>query len=249
MGAKTGISWTERTLCRYLYMAQTREGARKAAAKAAGLSVAEYNRNKDAGLSRCYRCKDWRENKHFTMDNDRSDGISRICRDCKSHKYRTTTGIGLLERRRQEEHGMFWCRRCSRWLAQLRFPKRYDGLCKKHQTLYNKEYYHSNPQPIIRRNNARQRNVDPVPIVGGKYLLDQFSNECAYCNAEPDTWDHVIPVCRGGQTEPGNIVPACRSCNSAKGKKDIYEWLKRCAAGKVAIVVDVLLLREVSLGC
>jgi 5-methylcytosine-specific restriction enzyme A len=31
------------------------------------------------------------------------------------------------------------------------------------------------------------------------------------------TLDHVVPLARGGTTSPGNVVPACRSCNKNKG--------------------------------
>ncbi len=29
--------------------------------------------------------------------------------------------------------------------------------------------------------------------------------------------DHVVPVCIGGKSTPGNLVLACQSCNSRKG--------------------------------
>lgn len=38
------------------------------------------------------------------------------------------------------------------------------------------------------------------------------------------TMDHVAPVSQGGETTVGNIIPACRSCNSSKGAKDMIEW-------------------------
>lgn len=43
---------------------------------------------------------------------------------------------------------------------------------------------------------------------------------CHYCNrkfkADQITMDHVIPLARGGTSTPGNIVPACKSCNQSK---------------------------------
>jgi len=43
---------------------------------------------------------------------------------------------------------------------------------------------------------------------------------CHYCEkrfaAKDLTMDHVIPLARGGTSTPGNIVPACRSCNQDK---------------------------------
>ena len=44
---------------------------------------------------------------------------------------------------------------------------------------------------------------------------------CHYCSRKFTfkelTLDHVVPLSRGGTTSPGNVVPACRECNKAKG--------------------------------
>ena len=53
------------------------------------------------------------------------------------------------------------------------------------------------------------------------FLRDQFT--CQYCatkfRANDLTFDHVIPRARGGHTNWDNIVAACQSCNTRKGKK------------------------------
>ena len=48
--------------------------------------------------------------------------------------------------------------------------------------------------------------------------------QCAYCGELASTIDHVIPLVRGGTNREGNLVPACRSCNSAKGPRTVTEW-------------------------
>lgn len=48
---------------------------------------------------------------------------------------------------------------------------------------------------------------------------------CAYCGVvAPLTMDHVVPVSRGGWHAIGNILPACRSCNSSKSDRLLIEW-------------------------
>ena len=53
------------------------------------------------------------------------------------------------------------------------------------------------------------------------YLRDKYT--CQYCGAHgPEitlTYDHVLPVSRGGKTEWDNIVTACDKCNRKKGSK------------------------------
>lgn len=43
---------------------------------------------------------------------------------------------------------------------------------------------------------------------------------CHYCegkfSAEELTMDHVVPIARGGKSSKGNLVPACKACNSKK---------------------------------
>ncbi len=75
-------------------------------------------------------------------------------------------------------------------------------------------------------------------------LKIQMSSEykcCEYCGAIEDlSWDHLIPRAKNGADTADNHVLACRTCNSSKGAKGIYEWyglkrkdeLSRVVAGK-----------------
>jgi hypothetical protein len=51
---------------------------------------------------------------------------------------------------------------------------------------------------------------------------------CHYCGRKtpPDelTMDHIVPIARGGRTTKGNVVPACKSCNTAKRQLLPMEW-------------------------
>ena len=43
---------------------------------------------------------------------------------------------------------------------------------------------------------------------------------CHYCGrqvgAKALTMDHLVPLIRGGRSTKGNVVPACRECNTRK---------------------------------
>jgi 5-methylcytosine-specific restriction endonuclease McrA len=51
---------------------------------------------------------------------------------------------------------------------------------------------------------------------------------CHYCScsvpAKSLTMDHVVPLSRGGRTTKGNVVPACKTCNTAKKQLLPMEW-------------------------
>jgi len=55
----------------------------------------------------------------------------------------------------------------------------------------------------------------------------ELPNQCIYCGSTKDlSYDHLIPRNCGGPDTPDNVVMACKSCNSSKGDKGVYEWFK-----------------------
>ena len=51
---------------------------------------------------------------------------------------------------------------------------------------------------------------------------------CGYCGRPTPprdlTMDHIVPVARGGRSTKGNVLPACKACNSAKKQLLPMEW-------------------------
>ena len=51
---------------------------------------------------------------------------------------------------------------------------------------------------------------------------------CHYCHRPVGrlhlTMDHVVPLSRGGRSNKGNIVPACKECNNKKKQLLPLEW-------------------------
>ena len=48
-----------------------------------------------------------------------------------------------------------------------------------------------------------------------------------YGRKEKLTFDHIIPISKGGKSEFNNFVLACLSCNISKGNKDVSQWCKQ----------------------
>jgi len=59
-----------------------------------------------------------------------------------------------------------------------------------------------------------------------EWLLEHENpNICIYCGAVTDlTTEHILARSRGGEDTPDNAVRVCKSCNSSKGSKRLYEW-------------------------
>lgn len=126
---------------------------------------------------------------------------------------------GQQLRRQMAAKGLRWCRGCCLWLRSALISQ---GACRVCLNAEYRAHYRRNPR-IKAQKVARRRGTDPVPP-DADFVAELFGYSCAYCGGPQQSWDHVIPVVRGGRSEAGNIVPACVSCNSSKGSRDVYVW-------------------------
>jgi hypothetical protein len=54
----------------------------------------------------------------------------------------------------------------------------------------------------------------------------QTGQICNYCGSSDKlALDHIFPQKYGGQANADNLIFACKTCNSSKGKKDLMEWM------------------------
>ncbi len=65
---------------------------------------------------------------------------------------------------------------------------------------------------------------------------------CGYCGhpTQPKalTMDHIVPLARGGKSTKGNVVPACKTCNTAKKNLLPMEWDQYLTRVKEAPLID-----------
>jgi hypothetical protein len=56
------------------------------------------------------------------------------------------------------------------------------------------------------------------------YIRDKY--ECQYCGSKEDLEiDHIIPLSKGGNNEPDNLITSCHKCNALKGDKTLEEFI------------------------
>lgn len=157
-------------------------------------------------------------------------------------------GVPVDEYVRRIRNGEKWCTQCKQWHFRFIFPldrSRGDGLAascrgratrapiqyrlfaaeerRERENAWYREYYAGPAGAAIRsRIYARKRDLEPIP---DWWREETMRDSCAYCPEDAETLDHVIPVAMGGQSEPGNLVPACRTCNSRKKDTDPQPWI------------------------
>ncbi len=76
----------------------------------------------------------------------------------------------------------------------------------------------------IRREKAKARELRQSQW----WKRKRSTGRCHYCGCtfKPAelTMDHLVPIVRGGRSTQGNVVPACKDCNSKKKYLLPMEW-------------------------
>lgn len=86
------------------------------------------------------------------------------------------------------------------------------------------------------RKKSRDRDARKA-AARGKHTFEQWMCRvvyygwmCVYCGKsltdQTLSQDHAIPLCRGGTNFASNLLPACKRCNTSKGKKTFAEYMK-----------------------
>ena len=95
------------------------------------------------------------------------------------------------------------------------------------------------PTVMTRDEYATRKNRESLSKRLGataRRIAARDENRCVYCGATAETsgahlhLDHVVPRSEGGADEAGNLVLACRSCNSARQALSLREWSRAVAA-------------------
>lgn len=79
------------------------------------------------------------------------------------------------------------------------------------------------------------------------------NNHCWYCCKELPTSqltrDHVFPRSKGGCNDMDNIIMVCKSCNSSKGKMDLFEWYSEVRKEYPPLNVLIHYLKNIYMYC
>lgn len=200
---------------------------RATAASRIGISLAEYDALRANGLKWCMGCRTWLATSEFGSDRSRGDGLASRCANCRMSSSGSTPG--QRERRVRAKVGERWCRGCRAWLPTNEILR--DGACRAHINAEARAWFARNGEAVQARRGraiAYRRGLAPIPAWWAAETRIAFGGKCAYgCGQDANTWDHIWPVSRGGISAPGNLAPACASCNSSKNNRNPAPWVER----------------------
>ena len=144
---------------------------------------------------------------------------------------------GFCYRHRFYEKPRFNCDFCGKFgkTSAIRDDKR---MCHKCYKNLRKEHFHALE---LGWRDKRKKYLSDEEI---KSIVERDKN-CVYCgSSERLSFDHIVPISKGGKSELNNLVIACMKCNLSKNRSDVKEWCKHKGEGLPGIVKDLLKKQE-----
>jgi 5-methylcytosine-specific restriction endonuclease McrA len=166
-----------------------------------------------------------RATEYFSQNASKYDGLNSRCRECSR----------VQNNRYREQHREELARKQRAYVAANRevvlgkkraygnLPETRARVREKSREWRQANRWKRNEAQRVRR--ARKKGVlaERLP----EWFVQQHCGDpCYYCGApNADTWDHMIPLVRGGPHTLENLVRACRPCNSQKHTQTAEEFL------------------------
>ena len=105
----------------------------------------------------------------------------------------------------------------------------YANLAMAHSAVTKKQNEYEKLNLIIRAKllkGLQSGNMNMRTIFDDEKVKLQTGQICNYCGSnEKLALDHIFPQKYGGKDDAENLIFACKTCNSSKGKKDLMEWM------------------------
>jgi len=113
-----------------------------------------------------------------------------------------------LEKMRDQDKKSYQQHRSQKIADRRRYALKYPDRVKARLSAYR----------------ARRKNAPRADLTAAQWreIKEAYGHRCVYCGRKMQrlTQDHITPLSRGGSHTVHNIVPACISCNSAKGARE-----------------------------
>jgi len=203
----------------------------------------------------CSACKQIKGFEYFSNSTKTKDGKDARCRECKSAQFKAWMEknkeanlerakqwrIENPERNRQNKNAWNQAhpekarQRTQEWVKanpekKRELNKQWDLAHPDKLRAKQRNWNKNNPQKVAQRNLRRRSRVlaKGIYAISAKEIFNLLNKSCFYCQSkDKPSLDHVIPVSRDGSHSIGNLVTACRSCNSSKRDLTIMEWRMR----------------------
>jgi hypothetical protein len=116
-----------------------------------------------------------------------------------------------------------------------------------HDTKYTKKHFMIRARLYAGLTNG---TMSPRSLMRDQRIRMQLPQECVYCGSQDHlSIDHVVPTNRGGSDSGDNAIWACRTCNSSKSDRDLFDWWSECRSGFPPLFVVRIYLKQAIAYC
>jgi 5-methylcytosine-specific restriction endonuclease McrA len=170
----------------------------------------------------CSKCKQLKPTSEFGIHSTTSDGFYSQCLICHRqaraiYRQKHADKIKIEQKLHYQKNAE------SKKAYALAWHKANPEKFAKYQRISKKRNKEAVAADTRRRNARRKQNG--VFAISKQELIKLSKQNCFYCgSSQRITIDHVVAIARGGTDSIGNLVPACKSCNSSKRQLTIMEW-------------------------
>jgi 5-methylcytosine-specific restriction endonuclease McrA len=185
----------------------------------------------------------------FVKDKYKKSGYSSQCKNCRSYRRKQSLQDPIYKQKvlesarksfhknKEKRHDYYRLWASNNKDKRQAINTRYAEKNRTKNALRMREYRKKNPE--MRKNWSKQNPAKQAELYvirrlrknTSKYLiLDKeirliYEKNCFYCGSDKDIQiDHIFPLARGGEHRIGNLLSACKSCNSSKKDNFIMEW-------------------------
>jgi len=141
----------------------------------------------------------------------------------------------------------------SNYTVGRRLFESYANLAMAEMAVHDGDAQYSKRHYMIRARllaGLTKGTMAPRSLMLDQRIRMRLPQECIYCGAVDNlSIDHVIATDRGGMDSGDNAVWACRTCNSSKGNRDLFEWWIQMRRGFPPLFVIRIYLKQAICYC
>jgi 5-methylcytosine-specific restriction endonuclease McrA len=192
------------------------------------------------GFRTCNKCKRVLPlSENYRQDKSKAGGYCTTCKDCCAVRdaayhqanrdarlaYQAIYRADPEHRRKDRESSARWRAENPEWARELHAAWLARPENQQRIRQYLREWNAANPGR--KREYDRHREALKKSSVATRISMELLAGKLAYwggrcwvagprCTVDPEQWDHVKPLSKGGPHLLANLRPACSNCNNSK---------------------------------